>query len=101
MKKGNIVKITDTGSIYPSYIDMAKSLGADIDGKWETLRTGSGRISGAKAKILNMKRNKNGNNYVLIEITEGNCLGQQYVIGDDGIEVDVVSEILGPDLFEI
>lgn len=106
MKKGDIVKITETGSIYPSYKDMAEKLGADIDGKWKNLRTGGGRwIRDTKAEVLNIhitnRGTGHGYNHVLIEIIEGVCLGEQYIIGDDGIEIDIVSEILDADLFDI
>ena len=66
-KKGNIVKISDTGCIYPSYEGMAKILGADIDGgKWSSSRKwGSGGIKRLLAEVLNTAET----DYVLIEIS--------------------------------
>ena len=97
IKINDIVTITDTGSIYPGYIEMAKILRADIDGKWVSGRGGSGRIDGKKAKVLN-KSNRTNFGCVLIEMLD---LKEQYIIGIEGIEIDEISNILDDKLFEI
>ncbi len=101
IKKGDIIKIINTGSIYPTYVAMAEKLGADFD-KWQSQRMGSG-IMGTKAIVLNINKDKikTPTYHILIEMIEGKSVGEQYVIGKDGIEVDIVDTILDNDLFEI
>jgi len=98
-KIGNIVKISDTGCVYPGYKAMAEILGADIDGKWKNTRLASGRIGGLRAEVLNIKNSKDY--YVLVEIIDDRYCGEQYVIAGAGLKLDSVSKILSDDLFEI
>lgn len=102
IKKGNIIKITNIGSIYPTYVDMAEKLGADFD-KWQSQRMGSGGLKGKRAEVLNINKDKDMTSscHILIEMIEGKNIGEQYVIGKDGIKLDVASTILDDDMFEI
>lgn len=102
MKIGDIITITDTGCIYPTYKDMAAQLGADFD-KWKSNRMGSCHIRGKHAEILNINKHAYSTSacHVLIEMVEGPKFGEQYVIGMDGIKIDVVANILEDDLFDI
>jgi len=100
MKIGEKVIITNTGCIYPTYESMAKKLGADFD-KWKSNRMSS--IEGKHAEILNINMDRRGSPscHILIEMIEGKNIGEQYVIGMDGVKVDVAYIILEDDLFEI
>jgi len=103
IKINDIVKIVRSGSTYPSYKDMAESMGATI-GQWINHDLPKEKF---RAKILNIRRiSKLQTTYVLIEIIEGSQIGQQFVIGADGLKIDTTSQliaanILGDDLFEI
>lgn len=100
-KIGNIVRIKETGCIYPGYEELAEALGADIDGgKWTARRSGTGRIEGQRAEVLNVKSSED--DYVLIEIIDNNKnFGEQYIIGADGLMADEVSKLLPDTLFDI
>lgn len=90
LKINDIVKITNTGSLYASYEDKAKELGAT---SWVKHRRFPKGIK--KAKVLNID---NTRNIVLIETLTHN---QQFIIGINGIKFDQASSILSEDLFEI
>ena len=97
MKIHNIIKVTNIGSIYSTFKDMAIKLDADFD-KWKSGRNGHG-IEGFRAKILNI--GGDGRYHILIEMIEGDHFGEQYVIDKGGIKLDMASEILSDDMFEI
>lgn len=103
IKINDIVKIIRSGSTYPSYKDMAVSMGATM-GQWIRHELPKEKF---RAKVLNIRKiSKVGTTYVLIEIIEGPQYCQQFVIGVDGLKIDTISHliaanILSDDLFEI
>ena len=105
IKKNDIVKIIQPGSVYPSYQEMAEKMGADLQ-KWGCHNVPKGNAK-ARAKILNIKYvPKINTTFVLIELIEGHQIGNQYLIGADGVKLDTTSQliaanILGNDMFEI
>lgn len=102
MKIGDVITITDTGCIYPTYKEMADKLMADSD-KWQKNRLGSRGMHGRKAEVLNINKDRINTSscHILIEMIEGINIGEQYVIGMDGVKLDMAATILGDDLFEI
>jgi len=102
-KINDIVKIVRPGSTYPSYKDMAVSMGA-IMGQWINHDMPKEKF---RAKVLNIRKIlKIRTTYALIEIIEGPQIGKQFVIGINGLKIDTTSQliaanILGDDLFEI
>ena len=43
----------------------------------------------------------NTDDHILIEVLDGRNIGEQYVIGMDGVDLDMAANILGDDLFDI
>ena len=100
MRIGDVVTIIDIGCIYPTFQVMAEQLGADFD-KWENNRMGGGSLAGSNAKILNINTDNINDDHILIEVLDGRNIGEQYVIGMDGVDLDMAANILGDDLFDI
>ena len=114
MKKDDIVKVVKPGYIYPSYESMAKQFGADISsGKWEKYRYGSGKVDNLIAKVLGVEEIKRygvkihdpvciiKQEICLIEIMNGDYVGNQYVINSSGLKWIRFNNILEDELFEI
>lgn len=90
-KIGDTIKVIDSGALYSSYEEMAKQLGADIDGKWKR----NGVKKNIKGKTGVIKNITPYARYILIELDSGH----QWIIGPTGIEkIDI---ILPDEMFEI
>lgn len=94
-KLGDSIKIINTGQLYSSYIDMAKLLGADIDGRWEKRGISEGdAIINETGHILNISEN---NNHILIQLFDS---GDQWIINPHGLKkIDL--NYLPEELFEL
>lgn len=92
---GNSIKVINTGQLYSSYLDMAKLLGADIDGRWKKRSVDQGdAINNEKGRILNIS---NSNYHILIQLFDG---GTQWIINPHGLK-KIDFNYLPEELFEV